>query len=581
MTDPSIPLAIKTPQIADPVESLGRALAIKGQIQQQQAGALGIQHEQMQLDQTKALNDAYKDALTVGQDGSTDIDSGKLTNALGQAGHGSAIPSVLKGIQDFKKSGAELNELNGKVATQRADFGGTIGSTVAAANNDPHLFLTMAQHAAANKTVDPELANRYIQHVQQALQQDPTGETARQIVGQISGALIKQSPAQQKLINEGVTAQAAQSRAQSASTQAGTASQRFNEELPGIRLKSEDLQKQNDATLLAAAARQGPQALADAIKQLPASRFKYFKDIPANATPEQILAIGTTPAEQVTSGQKAQEIAETKARDIANQANQTANQQTAKGRLAVEQGNLALQQKKNEMEYGAGTTEYWVHQLQDNPDSIKEMPPTLRSAVGKGFTAATGLPLPSAASTQTQTSEAAARNALDNIEFIRNAVKNPEIRKQLGPLLGRLGDVEQTVGTAVGLSPDAEKLGQELRTRMRYFQIQEGKALLGGRPNAQLMKVLSGSSANPTMDPGILEGSLKGAEGSAKSILDNGERQRFGGKMRPQSMRSGPGGTPEAATGTPSPLSVNYQGNVFTFKDAATRDQFKKDQGIQ
>lgn len=217
------------------------------------------------------------------------------------------------------------------------------------------------------------------------------------------------------------------------------------------------------------------------------------------------------------------------------------DESTAKLNAAVAGGRLAQEKLVNGMKYGPGTTDYWVKQLQDNPDSIKEMPPELRSSVGQGFSKATGLPLPTAAGAAAQTQETAARNALDGIDFVTKALENPEVRKQIGPIMGRLSNVEEAVGSAVGLSPEAEKLAQELRTRMRYLVLQEGKAIMGGRLPQQLMGEFEKSSANIKMDPDMLRGALGGAKNNAMSVIDNVDRQRFGGKMRPRSMRSGPG----------------------------------------
>lgn len=215
---------------------------------------------------------------------------------------------------------------------------------------------------------------------------------------------------------------------------------------------------------------------------------------------------------------------------------------TAKLNAAVAAGRLAQEVTVNGMKYGPGTQEFWVKQLQDNPDSIKEMPPEFRSSVGKKFTEATGLPLPTPASANNITTETAARNALDGVDFIRKTIADhPEIKKRLGAIMGRLGETEQRAGTSFGLSPEEEQLAQELRTRMRYFVFQEGKALLSGRMPQTLMKELEVNSAKPSMDTNMIEGALRAAEGSAKSNMENVDRQRFGGNARTTEMRGANG----------------------------------------
>jgi hypothetical protein len=279
-----------------------------------------------------------------------------------------------------------------------------------------------------------------------------------------------------------------------------------------------------------------------------------------------------TPDQQITTAQTAANAAETKRHNLSAEA-------TSKLAAAVSQGRLAQEQMVNGMKYGPGTQEYWVKQLQDNPDSIKEMPAEFRSVVGQKFREATGLPLPTPLSGATQTQETAARNALDGVSFIREALKNPEIQKQIGPIMGRLGDAEQRVGTAVGLSPKAEQIAQELRTRMRYFIFQEGKAVLGGRLPQQLMQQMESSSANVKMDPNMLLGALKGAEDNANSVMDNADKQRFGGKMRSREMRGqAPPASGALSTGHAVGDVVTVGGKKYKVTKVLPNDKFEADE---
>src|SRR4051812_38809746 len=64
--------------------------------QQIEGAKLDLEQRRQEAARTKALNAAYQDSLTVGPDGQASIDTGRLTQALGTAGHGSVIPTVLK-----------------------------------------------------------------------------------------------------------------------------------------------------------------------------------------------------------------------------------------------------------------------------------------------------------------------------------------------------------------------------------------------------------------------------------------------------------------------------------------------------
>lgn len=304
--DPNIALQVRPPQFADPMESYSKMLSLRGMIQQGQlhgeqlkGAQLENQQHQMALDQTKALNSAYQDSLTVGADGTPTIDTGRLTKALGAGGHGSAIPTVLKGVMDFQKAGSELSKLNTEVADKRADYGGIVGATMAAANHDPRLFLVKAQQALQAKALPPEVVQPYIDHVNQLLEQDPTGESARQVVKQISDQLIAASPAQQKLINEGKTSGAAVSRAESAAKAAGTGATRLELETPGIQADAAQKTRGNAAAQLGAATDQAGYAKVwNALPAGVAMNFPQPAQFDPQTTPAQVRQLGMSAHEQ-------------------------------------------------------------------------------------------------------------------------------------------------------------------------------------------------------------------------------------------------------------------------------------------
>jgi hypothetical protein len=338
-----------------------------------------------------------------------------------------------------------------------------------------------------------------------------------------------------------LNAQAQKERSAAATAQAGTAAKR--EEREGGQ---QDFMSAVSA--LSATPPKDAQEYRQRVGQLkPAVAQRMLAELPPDQyDPSTIRKLGMTPDQQAQTENASATLAETIKRDAASQQHAITDESLRKIQLGIEQGRLKQEQLVNGMKYGPGTAEYWVKQLQDNPDSIKEMPAELRSTVGQGFSQATGLPLPTPLSANGQTSETAARNALDGIAAIRDALQNPEVQKRLGPILGRLGEVEQDAGSTVGMSPAGAKAAQELRTRMRYFVMQEGKAILGGRLPQNLMNEMSKSSANVAMDAPTLAGAMQGAEDNAKSILDNNDKQRFGGKMRSREQR-GLGATPAAA----------------------------------
>lgn len=244
-------------------------------------------------------------------------------------------------------------------------------------------------------------------------------------------------------------------------------------------------------------------------------------------TTDQIRTMGQNDEQQVQQQDKLREMSQ-KDTDIT----------TAKGRLMVEQGRLALEKAKQDKEMGPKSTQVWIDTLKKNPDAVSEIPPLLKNGVAEGFQQQTGLPMPKAASQNSQNVEISAHNALSNASYILKAIEDPDIRARLGPILGRLGETEQKVGETFGLPADKAQKAQELRTRLRYFVFQESKALLGGRLPQQLVEQLKGSSADVHMNEAMFKGALKGAVDTAKTNLDNVDAERFGGSAaRPRVLR--------------------------------------------
>jgi hypothetical protein len=161
---------------------------------------------------------------------------------------------------------------------------------------------------------------------------------------------------------------------------------------------------------------------------------------------------------------------------------------------------------------------------------------------------------------------------MDALKQVNEAIQDPEIQSRLGPILGRLGNAEQAVGTAAGLSPAAEAKAQQIRTNMRYLVFQEGKALLGGRLPKNMMESLEASSPNVKMDAGTLQGALAGVQDAAMRSLDTADQQRFGGKMRSREDR----GIKELKLGGVAPIKLK-DGRTLVPHDQAAADAFKKD----
>ncbi len=540
--DPTISLGVRPVETPDPLETVGKIAALKSAQQQQEMGGLQLQMAKLDLQDQQRARQAYMESGG---------DMGKYQQLLMKNGVSpKMVMDINKQLLTTKKTLSEIDKNELEVRKSHVE---ALGSAAQAL-----LQLPPDARAAAYPQVRANMIQQGRIKPEEAPEQYP-GDEAMQLHAnsartsqQIIDSILKERQVK-----------AAETRAGAAATQAETGRQRFDAELKGIEAAT--VKKQLELAGQALPENQEQYvALKDTLP--PSVTFRLPMTWGPDAK-QKLENMALTPMERKTLEGQAAARTETARHNLSEES-------AHRLMVAVSQGHLAEQRMVNGMKYGPGTAEYWVQQLQDNPDSIKEMPPELRSNVGKGFTKATGLPLPTAASEQSKQTETAARNALDGAKFIQDALQNPEIRKNIGPILGRLGEAEQAIGTAARLSPEAEKLAQELRTRMRYFVFQEGKALLSGRLPQQLMKELEKSSANPRMDANMLQGALNGAVGNAQSVMDNVDRQRFGGKMRPRAQR----GQAEQAPTTPAAATshvIEINGKQYRYNGSGATDDLK------
>ncbi|MCL5743321.1 MAG: hypothetical protein M1541_05240, partial [Acidobacteria bacterium] len=95
MTDASIPLSVRPPQIESPVQMAGQMLSLQDLRRRQQMADLEAremqqqyQMKQMQMDESKALNDAIRQNISTDASGNTTINYEGVNKTLAQSGHG-------------------------------------------------------------------------------------------------------------------------------------------------------------------------------------------------------------------------------------------------------------------------------------------------------------------------------------------------------------------------------------------------------------------------------------------------------------------------------------------------------------
>jgi hypothetical protein len=533
-------------QPADPLATYAKLQALRNGIQQQQigqqqlqSGALDLQQKQQTINAQRALDDAMKSAYTVGADGSLSLNKEAVASHLAQTGNGHMLPSVLKSFDDMDKAATDLKDAKIKTATAQNDYIANTLSGIADSNFDPKIAVATVAHAQATGALPAPQALQ----ITAAIQQNPTPEGVKAVIQ----PFMAQSPAYQKLVNERETAQAAVTSAGARKSQADVA---------GDKLSDERIER-----ALNAAAGATNQA------ELDAARNQALK---TGASPAQVNAIPMqfdpaamaaytrsrlNPEQRTTADQRA-------AAEAATEADRKVTQAQNARRIAIEGQNAGLNAQKFAMEFGGDAVKGWAKQIADNPDTANQVPPALRTSVMQRFTADTGLPYPKPLAGTAVDQERASRNALDAVAQIKTALQDPEVKNNIGPIMGRLANAEQRAGTAIGLSPSAEAKAQQLRTNMRYLLLTEAKAQMGGRVPQQVLQALEQSSPNVKMDADMLQGAMAGVSDASNRNLDQTYKQRFGeNAARPGSA---------ASAAAPAPLP-NGGGKLI---DKATAKRF-------
>lgn len=180
-----------------------------------------------------------------------------------------------------------------------------------------------------------------------------------------------------------------------------------------------------------------------------------------------------------------------------------------------------------------------VKSVMQNPDNFETHSPKTREAIENELEDKFGLPAPTKLSTQNKSQETAALNSKAQIQTFENMLKDPDIQKNIGPAIGRYEDLVQgKIGSTAGFTPEVAQKVQQFRSALTYMLFSEGKQLMPGRISSQLIGLLKETSPNPRQALPILNGSLAAVKGNANNFLTAAEKERWGGKMRPDFIQN-------------------------------------------
>ena len=197
---------VEPPKYYSPLDARAKLMNLQNLALQQQegqqnlqVGQLNIADRQRALARQQATDAAFKNAYTVDENGKPQLDEGRLTKELSLAGFGSAATPILEAHTKYRKTLTDLQDAQGKVAALEQDAAGHLAAGVQAGNNDAHLFVTHVKQAADSGAITPAHAKALTDPVIASLDQDPTGESARALVKNITDQMIAGSPKEREL----------------------------------------------------------------------------------------------------------------------------------------------------------------------------------------------------------------------------------------------------------------------------------------------------------------------------------------------------------------------------------------------
>lgn len=510
MIDPTIALGIQQPHINTPQEVQAQRLQLgalmSGQALQQQAlqsGALKLQQEQRTAAGQEAMRKELAANTSRNADGTLAIDYGRSIGDLAQAGYTDEAFSLQSLQQQQKMSAITQQQETLKAKKANNEYIGGLAQSVlnAPAEMRPRLWQGAIEQA-----------------VNAGIPEAPSFRGMPYDEGLVHTIANQSMSAQQQMdiqIKE-LQTKADLLKGTAAKTEADTKQDEWTVKKPGEQADS--VQKQLSSASMQLASARNPQDYQSKYNSLPpeiAANFPPPQAWQGARTGAAVIKIGMTPAQQT---------------------NAAAEQQ----RNAIAGGELQLNQKKFSMLEGPDAVNSWVSSMKGDPDTWKDVPPGLKTAVSTQWQKETGLPVPRQLPADVKSREEASQQSLAHIQNVRQLLNDPDLKGAVGPVLGRLGTMEQNVGDTFFKTGVQAQKEQQLRTALSYLFGQEGRALFGGRPPEKLMKELHKSSANPNMSLNMMLGALDGAEGSARRTISTAQQYRFNGKTLPGTPGDGP-----------------------------------------
>src|SRR5262245_29886397 len=165
--DPRIPLGVQMPQSQSPLEMLSQFAQLQDIRERTEARRLAGEEARTKHLRQQQIDEAYRDAITVDDNGELSIDYGRLTQHL----PGDLIPGVVKELRTDKASALGIQKAQMELDKLRQDHLGSAARTVIAAKGDPNIWGLELRGAKGLGAIDDDAFDRLsaIQDPQQIL----------------------------------------------------------------------------------------------------------------------------------------------------------------------------------------------------------------------------------------------------------------------------------------------------------------------------------------------------------------------------------------------------------------------------
>lgn len=300
--DPNIALSVRPVQLPDIAKTYGEGLQIQNMIQQRQMNTEKLRSERRanqladeDAADTEKMRQAYQ--MANGKPDET------IQHAIRLGAGPKAIQSTQQHFADYAKKIADTKaaELPG-MKYRDEQMLGLHDQAIQQATADPQAFAAnYPQIYAAAVKIDPEAAKHLDPNTPPTLDQLKMSQlgynTHLTFIGQ-EEEKRKQAEALQKAAEEKRRALLFPSQLKEAQGKPDLQVAQTNE----ARLKATAAQREEDATTLAAAHAQGPEAFAAAMAQLPSDRAAIFSGISDKPKADDILNLGRSPQQRMAGG---------------------------------------------------------------------------------------------------------------------------------------------------------------------------------------------------------------------------------------------------------------------------------------